>query len=231
MNWTQIYNRGLKFAHTNALDYSTTLASEDMELRHQDLVDRIVSVTKGDYFWDLGKTNTVVNQSEYVADKLGISPDDLDIKKINKVFVKYVSTDTYPTRLSYVSPNTLEYHPDYYKLNQPKSTAFFYIQDESIFIYPAPTEAITSGLELFVIHKPAAIDTDTTEANIEIPTQFHRLISLGLAADILYSQGDMNAGQLMDSKYEAGIQDMVSFMKARYNQPKKRTFTDLDRFR
>lgn len=231
MNWTQIYNRGLKFAHTNALDYSTTLASEDMELRHQDLVDRIVSVTKGDYFWDLWQTNTVVNQSEYGADKLGISPDDLDIKKINKVFVKYKSTDAFPARLSYVSPNTLEYHPDWYKVNQTKENAFFYILDESIFIFPAPTEAIVWALELFVIHKPAAIDTDTTEDNIEIPSQFHRLISLGLAADILYSQWDMNWGQLMESKYEQWIQDMISFMKARYNQPKKRTFTDLERFR
>ena len=86
--------------------------------------------------------DTVVGQSEYLAEKLGITPDDLDIKKISKVFVKYTSDQEYPTQLEYVTPTALTQHPDYYKENQPRSSAFFYIQDTSIFIYPAPTEVI-----------------------------------------------------------------------------------------
>ncbi len=231
MDWTQIYNRALRLSNTNANDYTTAQASEDMNIRYQDMVDRIVSITKGDYFWDLGKTDTVVWQSEYVAEKLWISPDDLDIKKVNKVFIKYSSTDEYFTRVEYVSPNTLEQHPDYYKDNQQERNPFFYIQDTSVFIYPAPTEVVTWGIELFVIHKPEAIDTDSTEDDIEISAQFHSIIVLWLVAEIFYSQGKINEANDADAKYEEWIQGMVSFLKARYNQPKKKVITDLKNFR
>lgn len=231
MDWTAIYNRSLRLSHTNSADYTTSQASEDLNLRYQDLIDRITNVTKGDYFWDLWETDTVVNQSEYVVEKLGISPDDLDIKKINKVFVKYQSTDTYYTRLNYVNPNSLENHPDYYKANQPEIAPFFYIQDNSIFIYPAPEEVVTNGLQIFCIHKPADITTSTSEDDIELPAQFHRILVLGMVADVYYSQGKINEANDAENKYEDAIRDMEAFMKARYNQPRRKTFTKLNEFR
>lgn len=231
MDGTAIYNRSLRLSHTNANDYTTAQATEDMELRHQDLVDRIVVVTKGDYFWDTWISDTVIGQSEYVADKLWISPDDLDIKKINKVFIKYNDWDAYYTPVRFQNPATLDEHPDYYSDNQPTVDPFFYIQDESIFIYPAPSAAITGGLQLYCIHKPTAITTSSTEASIEIPTQFHKLIVLGLVADVYYSQGKINEANDAEAKYEAGILDMVAFMKQRYNQPKKKTQSGLDFYR
>ena len=85
MNSAQIIARAFRKAHTNSVDYPSVV--EDLNLVYQDIVDRIVVITKGDFFWDKGTTNTVVNQSEYVAEKLGIAPGDLDIKKINKVFI------------------------------------------------------------------------------------------------------------------------------------------------
>jgi len=69
MNWTQIYNRALRQTHTNAVDYTTTEADDDIDLRYQEIVDEIVSVTKWDYFWDSWKSDTVVWQSEYTAKK------------------------------------------------------------------------------------------------------------------------------------------------------------------
>ncbi len=219
MNWTQIYNRALRQTHTNAADYSTTIADIDLELRYQELVDEIVSVTEWDYFWDKWVTNTVIWQSEYVAEKLGIAPNDLDIKKINKVFIKYTATQTDFTRVVYQNPGVLEEHPDYYATKQTTDAPFFYIQDNSIFVYPAPTEIVAGGLELFVIHKPAAIDTTSTEGDIEIPTQFHKLISDGLRIDIFLGQGKEVDAQNAQVRYDSGIEDMVSVMKKRYNQP------------
>lgn len=226
MNWLQIYNRALKQTHTDSTDYTSDLADEDMELRNQELVDEIVSVTKWDYFWDSWLSDTVVWQSEYLAEKLGISPDDLDIKKINKVFIKYTEDQEYPTLATYQNPWSLLEHPDYYKTNQSTSEPFFYIQDNSFFIYPAPTEVISSWVEIYVIHKPKAIDTASAETDIEIPTQFHKLLSDWLRVDIFLSQGKENEAQLAQQRYDRGIRDMVKFMKERYNQPIARTFKD-----
>jgi len=240
MNAQQIIDRALRLTHTNVNDYKPEQSIEDLNLVYQDMVDEIVVVTKGDYFWDTWSTKTVVNQSEYVAEKLWIAPDDLDIKKINKVFVKYDSNDEYKTQLKYRNPWVLDKHPDYYKVNQPRSDAFFYIQDESIFIYPTITESIGSDdpwytweqwLELFCIHKPADLTTSSTEDDIEIPTQFHKVIADWLKTAIYQSQGKLNEAQVAEQDYQRWIQNMVSFMKQRYNQPRRKTITWLDDFR
>ena len=224
MNWLDIYNRALRQTHTDSDDYTPTEANLDLDLRFQELVDEIVSVTKGDYYWDRGLTSTVVNQSEYVAEKLGLAPNDLDIKKINKVFIKYNDSQEFLTRVRYQNPWALDKHPDYYKTHQSKIDPFFYIQDNSIFIYPAPDAAIANWLELYVIHKPKAITTDSTEDEIELPTQFHKLLSDWLRIDIYLSKGLENEANAAQARYNAWIRNMISIMKERYNNPIKKTF-------
>ena len=230
MNWTQIYNRALRQTHTDSDDYTTSDADVDLDLRFQELVDEIVSVTKWDYYWDKWETDTVIDQSEYVAEKLGISPNDLDMKKINKVFIKYDASDEFPTQAKYQNPWVLTEHTDYYKTNQSKANPFFYIQDNSIFLYPAPDAVVENWVELFVIHKPADITTSSAENDIELPTQFHKLLSDWLRIDIYLSQWLENEAQAAQTKYDSWIKDMVAFMKARYNQPKDKQYI-LDDYR
>lgn len=231
MNWQQIIDRALRLSHTNVANYTTAQAVEDLNLVYQDVVDRIVCVSKWDYFWDIWTTDTVIGQSEYVSEKLGISPNDLDIKKINKVWIKYSSTDEFFTRALYQNPWVLEKHPDYYKTNQSKTNPFFYIQDNSFFIYPSPTEVLVWGIEIFVIHKPADIDETTIEWDIEIPAQFHKVMADGLKMYIYQSQGKLNESQVAEWDYERGIANMVAFIKQRYNQPVKKTMSNLDTYR
>ena len=231
MNWQQIINRALRLSHTNVANYTTAQAVEDLNLVYQDLVDRIVCVSKWDYFWDIWTTDTVIWQSEYTAEKLGIDPNDLDIKKINKVFIKYDSTDEYYTKALYQNPWVLEEHPDYYSDKQNKNCPFFYIQDTSFFIYPAPTNTDTDWIQIFVIHKPADIDETTDQDDIEIPAQFHKILSDGLKMYIYQSQGKLNEAQIAEQDYEKGIANMVAFVKQRYNQPMKKTKTNLESYR
>jgi len=233
MNWTQIYNRWIRKAHISAGDYPTAVADEDIDIIYQELVDLIVNVSKWDYFWDSWIANTITGQSEYSADKLGISPNDLDIKKINKVFFKYDANDEYFTQVKYQNPWTLEKHPDYYKTNQPKNQPFFYVQDKSIFIYPAPDVDVANWLELYVIHKPAAITTATIEEDIELNTQFHYLLSFWLALSALQDARRTWEPLYAEIKneFELWKRDMVNFIKERYNQPKERTLSWLNNFR
>lgn len=232
MNTQEIYNRALTLTHTNAVDYDlNTQGMEDMNLVYQEIVDEIVNVTKWDYFWDKWVTDSVTWQSEYVAEKLWVEPNDLDIKKINKVFIRYTTTQDYPTQAKYQNPGTLKEHPDYYKNRQETICPFFYIQDNSFFIYPAPTEDIVDAIEIFVIHKPSALTTTTTEDEIEIPTQFHKLITSGMRTMIFNWQGKTNEAIQAQNEYDAWIKTMAAFMKQRYNQPLLKTETDLNDYR
>ena len=93
------------------------------------------------------------------------------------------------------------------------------------------TEIVASGLELYVIHKPKAITTASTEDDIEIPTQFHYLISLWLAMSALQDQRKFNEAAVIEQKYDIWVIEMITFVKERYNQPKEKTISWLNDFR
>lgn len=218
-------------SHTDSDDYADALAVRHLNLIYERMVDEIVVITKWDYFWDKWTANTVIGQSEYLATKLWIAPNDLDIKKINKVFIKYDSADTYYTRARYQPPHVLEYHPEYYEDNQSEADPFFYIQDNSIFIYPAPTAVVTAWIEIFCIHTPAELTISSTEADIEIPKQFHDAMVWGLMSYIYNTQWKLNEASYAEQRFEAKLNSMAQFMKQRYNQPVNRTFSNLNSYR
>lgn len=219
MDVRQIIDKALFDTHTNANDYPDTQAIIAVNFRYWDLVDRIVNEVKERFFWDLWTTDTVVDQSEYLAEKLGIAPDDLDIKKIDWLYVKYRSTDTYFTKLQYRDESSLNMDKDWYKDNTSDQDAFFYIADNSYFIYPTPKEAVTNGIRLEVIHAPADLTVSTTEDNIELERQFHSIISLWLEIDIYKSQWKLNEANLAEQKYTLEADKMISKLKDRYDEP------------
>lgn len=231
MNSLDILNRSRRLSYTDIDSYTNDTWIEDLNLVYQDMVDSIVAVSKWDYFWDTGKTDTVIWQSEYTADKLWVNPDALDIKKINKVFIKYTADQEYLTQVRYQNPWVLENHPDYYKENQPESDPFFYIQDNSIFVYPAATSIISNWLEMFVIHKPAKLDILSTEDDIELPSQFHKTLSDWLMQYIYMSQGKINEAMSAEQRYNQWVDEMVKVIKQRYNQPVKKTVSNLNQYR
>ena len=230
MDGAAIKTRALRISHTNATNYQDADATEDMNYVYQRLVNKIVAITKGDYFWDTGTADTVIWRSEYEAKQLGIDPDDLDIKRVNKVFIKYSDTADY-TQARYQNPWALEKHPSYYSENQSISDPFFYIQDESIFIYPAATEVVTDGWQIYVIHSPADISVSSTEDDIEITKDYHYLISMWMAVEILRNQKNFNEANDVQADFDREVQEMIAFIKQRYNQPVPKDFSKKNNYR
>jgi hypothetical protein len=60
MDGAAIKTRALRISHTNATNYQDADATEDMNYVYQRLVNKIVAITKGDYFWDTGTADTVI---------------------------------------------------------------------------------------------------------------------------------------------------------------------------
>ena len=60
MNAQQIIDRARRLCHTNSTNYNDTDAVEDLNLVYQELVDVIANEVDEDYFWDIGKTDTVI---------------------------------------------------------------------------------------------------------------------------------------------------------------------------
>lgn len=219
MNVRQIIDRALFDTHTNPSNYPDAQAIISVNFRNWDLVDRIVNEVWERFFWDIWETDLVAGQNEYEFEKLWIEPDALDIKKIDWLYVRYDSNDTYMKKLKYRDESSLNKDKQWYKDNTSIQDAFFYIADNSYFIYPSPTNTITDWIKLEVIHAPVDLTVDSLESDIELEKQFHYIISLGLEIDIYKSQWKLNEANLAEQKYDKEADKMISKLKDRYDEP------------
>lgn len=154
-------------------------------------VKRAIIDLKEDYFWDIIELDaTVADQNEYaIPTWLSGNFDKLD--KTLRVSVKYGATwDYYPCEKVY--PYQLDKDLDWYATNQSTTKPFFFIADNSYFIYPTPTEAVTDWLKVYGIKNLIDIDENTTEANIfggKIHKEYFYIIALYMRYMYYMSRG------------------------------------------
>ncbi len=230
MNWQQIIDFWFDQTHTNKNDVSTDNQNLYLNLAYIDTIDELIKL-KVAFLFDEWVTNVVNWQNEYLIEKLWIAPDALNIKTIRKIFIKYSSDDAYHTPADRVNPSILEHHPDWYADNQPKTDPFFYIADNSFFIFPKPTEAVTWGIEIFVIHDAPEIDNTTTQDNIQVPLSYHKAISYKMREYIFNSQGKTNDAEVAAGKWKQEITKVNWVTKPRTSINLQKTRSKLNSFR
>ena len=142
MTVQEIIDKARRLCHVNSNQYEDADAIIDFNYIYHDLIEAAVNQVSEDYFWDIGYTDFVVNQSEYVVNKLDSTPD-LDIKKIQNLSVRYSTDDEYLTPVEYVDREALNKDISWYESNQPKSCPIYFMKDESVFIFPTPDSTIT----------------------------------------------------------------------------------------
>jgi len=176
MNSAQIIAKARRQCHTNATSYTDSDGIIDLNDVYQDIIWDIVTYVDEDYFWDRANVTTAIWQEEYLIKEIWTWAAARRIMQVNKLFVKYNATDTYYTKVKRINPVTLEKDLAYYKDNQNTANPFYYIQDDSIFIYPAPKSVVTSWLQIYVIAEPAVLDINSLEWDILVPKRFHDVV-------------------------------------------------------
>jgi len=114
-----------------------------------------------------------------------------------------------------VNPNDLEHDTDWYKVNQPKTNPFYYVQDNSVWIYPVATENVTDGLKINVIYQPNDLTISSAESEILITPRFHHVIVSGIRPYIYQSRGKVLEETDAINKYEVAKKNMITKMKNR----------------
>lgn len=162
---------------------STSQVSDAQALRllnksYRTFLNRIKSKVKEGFFYQEWYADTVQNQSEYALPIRTASVDWCD--KLISVSVKYSSTDTEHTQLRADTIDNLTEDLSRYKTNQPKSDAFFIVNDLSYWIFPAPTEVVTEWIKLYGIKDPIELTLAWVEASVLIPIAFHDVLIKGM---------------------------------------------------
>lgn len=186
----------------------------DFNFVYQDLISEIITELDEDYFFNIAKAPTVIWQEEYVIKEVW-STTKYKVNEINKVAVKFSSSDTQYTPCTRVNPNDLEHDTDWYKVNQPKTNPFYYVQDNSVWIYPVATENVTDGLKINVIYQPNDLTISSAESEILITPRFHHVIVSGIRPYIYQSRGKVLEETDAINKYEVAKKNMITKMKNR----------------
>ncbi len=222
--------------HTDSSNYDpATLWIRAYNKVYEEVINDIVTYVKEDFFWDFVRTDSVIWQSELDIRKIqaDIVQDlpELDIKKVNKLFVKYDIDDEFYTRAKYRPPDFLEDDLDFYSENQSESSPFFYNQNTSVFIYPAPTQVIENAFKMMVIYQPAKLTIDSSEDDVKIQKDKHSVFSLWIQEYIFKSQNKTNDAINARNEFNLAKWRLITYLKSKVNQPKEKTKTNLDDYR
>ena len=237
MTPAEIINKSLLDTHTSSANYElATVWIEALNIVSDYINNEVVQNVRENYFWNEFKVDSVINQSEYNISTAWMTWDStpdvsVNLKKVNKVFIKYADTDTYYTRMDIVNPDLLEKDTAEYAASQSKAKPFFYIQDRSIFLFPAPDVAVSQGIQMNAIYSPPEITLTSNETWLPLQKDKHYIYSLGMEWQIYKSQGKLNEANNAKQIFEQELIKVMKYLKSRSNTPIKKTISWLDNFR
>lgn len=161
-----------------------------LNICYQELIDTIVTEVGEHYFYDSFTADLVADQNEYTLQEP--TGAIIGINKILRIDVKKKNEENVWTKL---------HTKDSFSLDKPLSTYetgnsdFFTVAENSIFVYPTPTEAVAGGLVIQAIKEPIDITDSFTEDDFVIPRKFIKSLAIG-AKQFIYSSerltGDKN---------------------------------------
>lgn len=162
-------------SHTNVDDFPDSRILTYANRVKDDLWSYLITWTQEDYNWDIWKTTSETNQSEYLLPEA--ATDSEWNLKINWVSINY-NWETYDDgsfqyiRATEVRLNNLPYEWNYYRNNQSPDMPIYYVADKSIFIAPQPKtdEARTNWIQLKGIKNIVDYTTSSTESDFGIPS-------------------------------------------------------------
>lgn len=68
--------------------------------------------------------------------------------------MKWSTTQTDFSEVNYNDASNLQHVPEWYEDNQSTGNAFYFLRDNSIFLYPTPSVSVTNGLRVHAIVTP-----------------------------------------------------------------------------
>ena len=146
---------------------------EDLNLVYQEIFSRLNAISKK-YTWQTYRSTTIAGQSEYkipVADSV-----ETGLKRVLNVMVKYKSSEDYRQCKMYDSSTRID------SLYVDSENPYCIVRDDSVFIYPAPTEVVTDWVVAEWQYQPFNLELTTESKYIKLKSEHHDILIAGLNA-------------------------------------------------
>ena len=220
MDVSTIYELAKTYTSTDSIQMPDTRLVLFANIIYHDLEKEITSRINEDFFYDEWTTPTVIGQNEYTLPVKSWTTAWL--KKLLSVSLKLKSdasyTKLYENRLTNLSQDVNKY---------AKDQIMYYIADNSVFIYPTPTEIITEWIKLYWISSLWDITTWWSESSVKIPIEYHDLIPLWMKYLIYQSKNMINEKNDALNEYRNAKESMIATLSDRNLWPNESYLPDL----
>lgn len=216
-------NRARRLWYVSAAQYPDATALEDFNIVYKLICNLIITEVDENYFSDFLTSTLIADRNEY---QLFDETNNIDINKVQKVSVRYDNTDSFKT-IKEVDKNNLTKDLDDY--NNEWQAPFYFIFDNSIFIYPAATATQnTAEYKLDVSLTPTDLAIGDTIDMLENP---HRhLISEGMLPFVYQARGLLNEKNDAQASFDAKLSDLIFELSDRNSTPKEIVTPNLSYF-
>lgn len=207
---------------TDSTNYITADCVVDLNSSYHAIEDAIVKIVGEKYFWNSLTATGVNTQSEYTFNT-ATSGNLLWINKTYWLSIDYGASGDF-VKAYKQDTDLLEEDVSYYAVNQPKTDPFYEIKDNSLFIYPAPTDGV-SIIRHSVANGLIDLTSSVTEANVfngKIAAKYHYIIALWAREYWYLRRGLQQEAQLAESKFQRALTTMLNSLNTRDTSAKIR---------
>lgn len=224
MELSTIFNLAREWAGVTESNYPDTRLLPFLNAVKDDLFPYLITWVNEDYNWDVWRTASIENQSEYILPEAA-SDTEWNLK-INWVSINYDWTTYEDWTLKYkkateVKLSSLPEEWAYYANMQSKERPIYYVADKSIFLAPHP-KADTAGLNRIQLKWIKSIPdyTDaTTEAEIKLPVYLHQVLVQWILPYIHRSERRKDEASFEEKKYREDRDLAVKKFSSRVQAP------------
>ena len=161
--------------HTTSSNYPTNVGIKHYNKVYKKVLSKM-RLLDDEYFWEELTFTTVIGQREYtIKDFVWDDTITREITRIKRAYIKYSADDQYFLPVREENPAMLTYWKDYYE-TWTKTDPFYYIQDNSVWIFPVSTEAVTLwGRFEAIINPPSLLSSDAAD-KVKVPERINEVI-------------------------------------------------------
>ncbi len=205
-----------------------------VNIAYHDLENAIVDRVDEDYFWDIFETDTVATQSEYVLQLTNATTQG--IKRINRVEIKWDTTEDYHTLIKPDSLNNISHSNSYIGDYLSTQSGKWEYRDGSVFIYPTPTVSVTDGLRIHAVKSLVDLATGGAETTVfpnhSTLRQYHQVIALGAIPWVERHRNIKDKNDVMASMniYVDAKMKMLEELNSIYAEPMESNLVNEERY-
>lgn len=197
-----------------------------VNIAYADLRAAIVREVNEDYFFHTWHIGTLAGVNAYSLPAETLTTVGLSVGL--GVSLRYREDGPY-VRLRQSRASSLPRDLDSYASSQSEADPFFVLGDTHVLVFPEPSESVDEGLKLYGIRAAAPLAIGDPESSVELPREYHHLVSLGARAYVHESRGLLSEAETARAHYERERTRMTRHLSERVLGAATSVMPDLSR--